>query len=610
MRRMNPLWVGFLILALAIPSVRPAGLTTGADFLLVNTGARPDAMGGAFSAVADDVNTFSYNPAGLANIRLPELGYSHYLFVSDIYMDFVGLAAPVGKIGVLGAGYIGLGVTPFNSTDNPSAQLGTASEKALLFGWGKSFGKVHVGLTAKYVNRQIGTVSGSGFLGDVGGRYRINPRLTVAASFLNMGPPIQMIQKERPPTITKWGVAWRMWEARPHTLDVTMDAQYSFESRRPLYGWGAEYWYLERYALRAGWVGNSEDEGLTAGVGIKVSFLQIDYAYQPFNLLGSTHRFSGVLRWDGPWVKGGEPNPPKYVTARNLEKALEVRWEKPTGPVAEYEVMVRALDGSQTKTYSHVAGPPYLLPDTESGTIYSISLKSVAPGGGKSFPTTPIYVERVIHRVKLSYREGTPSVSNGVNGILDPVGLKLTWTPPADIPAAGYHLYLKKPSGEVRRLTSETRRDTTLWLPETQGMEGCEFQVAVVNTVDGTEKIIGNYQWYPSRLDLRDLSRPHEIRLKATAQGNGKTFLDWDHDPGAASYSLLYSIGQDGVFQLFGDFKRNKSWALLSLTRPEKEYHFIVVSRDEAGKWIQRSRVDSNDNTDLRSAPPDNPDAP
>ena len=71
-----------VILGSLIPAVQGAtSLTSGADFLLMTTGARPDGMGQAFSAVADDINTLSFNPAGLGNIRLPEIGYGHEILL-------------------------------------------------------------------------------------------------------------------------------------------------------------------------------------------------------------------------------------------------------------------------------------------------------------------------------------------------------------------------------------------------------------------------------------------------------------------------------------------------------------------------------------------------
>jgi hypothetical protein len=45
--------------------------TSGADFLLIGSGARSEGMGGAFTAVADDVNALTFNPAGLALLKYP-----------------------------------------------------------------------------------------------------------------------------------------------------------------------------------------------------------------------------------------------------------------------------------------------------------------------------------------------------------------------------------------------------------------------------------------------------------------------------------------------------------------------------------------------------------
>ena len=89
-----------------------AGLSTGADFLDVTPGARPDAMGQAFSAVADDINTLSFNPAGLGNIRLPEVSFSQYEFPGRHQLHFAGAALPLGGYRTLGLGYLALGWGP------------------------------------------------------------------------------------------------------------------------------------------------------------------------------------------------------------------------------------------------------------------------------------------------------------------------------------------------------------------------------------------------------------------------------------------------------------------------------------------------------------------
>ena len=46
-----------------------AALNTGAAFLKIGTGARPAALGGAYTALADDVNAIYYNPGALARLQ-------------------------------------------------------------------------------------------------------------------------------------------------------------------------------------------------------------------------------------------------------------------------------------------------------------------------------------------------------------------------------------------------------------------------------------------------------------------------------------------------------------------------------------------------------------
>jgi len=64
--------------------------TSAFAFLKINSGARPVAMGGAFTGVADDENSLYYNPAGIASMNRNGviLGYHNY-FV-DLQSGTVG----------------------------------------------------------------------------------------------------------------------------------------------------------------------------------------------------------------------------------------------------------------------------------------------------------------------------------------------------------------------------------------------------------------------------------------------------------------------------------------------------------------------------------------
>jgi len=297
-----------LAVALTMAGLAPtlgtgAALTTGADFLLVSGGARADAMGHAFSAVADDINALSFNPAGLASIKLPEAGYSRESFVSDVHFDFVGIAIPAGPAGVFGLAYQGMGTDPFNSTANTSAPLVSALDKAFTLGWGKSFDCLQVGVAAKYIDRQIGTATGNGFGFDLGLRYCITQDLTVAGSVLNMGPGIQFTTLESLPTVLDFGAAYKFHDDSVNSLTLAADSIFNLTTATQRYGIGAEYWYKDILALRTGYLFNTttSDEGFSAGVGVKVSVIEIDYAFLPLTSIGSVHRFSALLSWNGDW---------------------------------------------------------------------------------------------------------------------------------------------------------------------------------------------------------------------------------------------------------------------------------------------------------------------
>ena len=77
--------------------------TTGAEFLNTCLGARPSGMGNAFSAIADDVNTVLWNPAGLVLLEEKEASFTYTnlgtVFDSSefggMYDGFVGYAQPL-----------------------------------------------------------------------------------------------------------------------------------------------------------------------------------------------------------------------------------------------------------------------------------------------------------------------------------------------------------------------------------------------------------------------------------------------------------------------------------------------------------------------------------
>lgn len=103
--------------------------------------------------------------------------------------------------------------------------------------------------------------------------------LPFAASFSLMLDPISLIMQSEEPS------------------DLTI----GFESRHPRdfkekYKFGAEYNLLDLLLIRAGYLGNYDERGLTLGLGVYKEYfganLRLDYAFQDFGIFSSVHIFS------------------------------------------------------------------------------------------------------------------------------------------------------------------------------------------------------------------------------------------------------------------------------------------------------------------------------
>ena len=82
-----------------------AAVKSGAAFLKIGTGARATALGGAYTALADDADAIYYNPGALGGIRRPELSATHAEHLLGAKFDFIGFVQPTAN------GSFGLGVT-------------------------------------------------------------------------------------------------------------------------------------------------------------------------------------------------------------------------------------------------------------------------------------------------------------------------------------------------------------------------------------------------------------------------------------------------------------------------------------------------------------------
>jgi hypothetical protein len=83
-----------------------AGAGTGAiDLLKVPAGAKTQSMGGAYTAVSDDLEAFDVNPAGLGFINGNEVNFVHDLYLDGIFFDSLYYAYGTGDSGTYGGSF-------------------------------------------------------------------------------------------------------------------------------------------------------------------------------------------------------------------------------------------------------------------------------------------------------------------------------------------------------------------------------------------------------------------------------------------------------------------------------------------------------------------------
>jgi len=180
--RFTPVVISFLILFSFSPRVlgvkNSGGLT-----LLEAPGARPSALGEAYTSAIDDITAFHYNPGTLPTLAYPQASFFHRQgFSKSTYSRFL-LGVPQGKNSFgLSVGYFNAG--EIELFDGQGSRM-ISGQKDLVFslGMGRQMGQVSLGMSGKYMTSQlIESVRAQAVAVDVGTHYVINSRIRFGGS--------------------------------------------------------------------------------------------------------------------------------------------------------------------------------------------------------------------------------------------------------------------------------------------------------------------------------------------------------------------------------------------------------------------------------------------
>jgi len=321
--------IGFLFVITAMMSVfstsdirainSRAG-TSAYTFLKIGTGAKSQALGGAFVGLADDGTALYYNPAGLtATAESYELyddlldkplnkptynrftaSYINYLL--DFQYGFVGYVRKLDEKTSAGISIAYQNYGTFNRLNSLGDKTGTfgASDMALGLTYSKKFrSSWSLGATGKFIYEKIDTYSSNGLAFDLGFMYLNGGGTRVGFAVTNLGAQLSGLtatHKDPLPTKGALGLSHQL-RGLPFLFSSEVGKPFDGDFYFAL---GMEVVSLRPFYLRVGWtslgrdyrIGTDSDilAGMAGGFGYSYREYSLDYSYSSYADLGNVHR--------------------------------------------------------------------------------------------------------------------------------------------------------------------------------------------------------------------------------------------------------------------------------------------------------------------------------
>jgi hypothetical protein len=272
-------------------------------------------MGGAYTAVSDDINAVYYNPAGLGFFKTSEFAATQFGGYSDFKLSDLSVAIPLGdvtttnvhQLGTLAFNIANLNYGSIAAVDPAGTPRGNlnASDRVYALGWGRAFtDRLALGALAKFYSMQIFKERAEGSAFNVGLLARLVPgTVNFGLSASNLGANVQFAGRtENPPVEYLAGLS-----VTPSSqLTLALDGGVA-QDRSGLVRAGAEYRLTSAFCLRAGYDSSYDaGPGVSFGAGIQLLNLEVgffpidkvglDYAFTPGDNVDATHRVALVAR--------------------------------------------------------------------------------------------------------------------------------------------------------------------------------------------------------------------------------------------------------------------------------------------------------------------------
>lgn len=288
---------------------------TAPAFLTMLIQPRPAGLAGAYTALADDLDSLFYNPAGLACLRRASLAVSYRTGIQDMGFGSAAFSYPASKQGVLGAAFLfqNQGDMEIFREDGNIENKGLSG--SFSFSLSAAFAlpgeALGIGSTVKFIQENLADYSASTMAFDLGVRYetglfkKSGKRLTAGLALQNAGSGLRHVNQSEPlPLLFRTGLAFHhpaVFRAPAARLSAALDMEWEKGRDAPALASGLELLFRNTVFLRSGYAlpldgRGGEQSGFSAGLGIRTGPFRIDYALRLTDsiLVSALHSFGAV----------------------------------------------------------------------------------------------------------------------------------------------------------------------------------------------------------------------------------------------------------------------------------------------------------------------------
>ncbi|MEO1022648.1 MAG: PorV/PorQ family protein [Bacteroidota bacterium] len=309
--------------------------TTSASFLTLPVGARSSAMAANVASV-NDLSSMYWNPAGLSDVKTPQVMLEYTDWLLDFNHTFLGASIPVAK-GSVGFHVLALDFGSFDETTVEANGKTGRTFNAYSISTGVTFSQYlipefTIGGTVKFIYERISENSASAIAFDVGTIYRTPfDDIKLGVSITNLGPEMRMMGTDNIvrydpiegnlgefepdaelstegfplPLNLRVGLSWEAYNEKGNTLVLGIDGTSPNDNFQSV-SFGGEFATLDGQLMFRGGVPyaglSTTDEQFTLGFGLNYKLssrygMRLDYSYHAFELLSNVNKISVQLQF-------------------------------------------------------------------------------------------------------------------------------------------------------------------------------------------------------------------------------------------------------------------------------------------------------------------------